>query len=270
MVTTLGKISIVFITGFILLALLSAVFSNNDVYDPITGFDMNIISVSSPSVKHPLGTDFWGRDIFSQICSGAYHAFLDGLGWSIVGIPVLVGAAYVMAQLREKQPRKETFFMQYMKFGVFPLCVTCVLFILNLRTVSLIGLLFMTRSITLFFAPVIALLGWFAVGHELEAQFRKKERISNRLLLSGAMLIFSYAPLYDGMIALAGIGDPTTMTWGTMIELYFSVEYTFTAPFWLISPIVCIYVFSRCMLAASYWLYNYGPRERYFIREGWV
>jgi peptide/nickel transport system permease protein len=41
------------------------------VYDPVTGFDPDVIHPSQPGPGHLLGTDSLGRDVFAQILAGA-------------------------------------------------------------------------------------------------------------------------------------------------------------------------------------------------------
>jgi peptide/nickel transport system permease protein len=48
------------------------------MYHPLTGSDPNIIGFSRPSAKHFLGTDYEGRDIFSQILAGSCNALVNG------------------------------------------------------------------------------------------------------------------------------------------------------------------------------------------------
>lgn len=275
MVSSIGKVGSAVVVLFVVLAVVSFYLPHiNERYDPVMGIELSAL-VKSPSSAHPLGTDLLGRDIFSQVCRGAYHAFMHGLGWSIVGVPLLVGAAYTMAQLRSKQPSEDTLLSRYVQFGIFPLVITVFLFIISFSLKFFLSELFgfpmyVTWGMMLFLAPVIALLGWYAVGHDLEMKFRAKEKIPKNLLLSGAALIFSYSALYDSMVDLAGLGSPIFITtWGGITQACISAGQAFNAPYWLISPIVCIYIFSRGMLAVSYWLYNTGPREKYFFKEGW-
>ena len=68
------------------------------VYDPITGYDMNIMHPSLPSLTHLLGTDRLGRDVLSMLLAATTPAFVIGitaaLTTAFVGTFVAVVSAY--------------------------------------------------------------------------------------------------------------------------------------------------------------------------------
>ena len=73
------------ITGFVLIVLLVGLFW--------TPYDPNAMNAAekmlSPCLRHPFGTDNFGRDIFSRVVQGAGSTFLIALG--SVGIGLLAG-----------------------------------------------------------------------------------------------------------------------------------------------------------------------------------
>ncbi len=265
MLQKLRKVGGVVLVVFVGLTVISAVLPRiNDIYIPLYGTDPEIFGISRPSLQHPMGTDFMGRDVFSQLCSGAYFAMLHGIHMSIIGIPLLVVVALILAGLRSRTPIGDTFATRYIRFVIFPLSITLLYALLS----YILAARFMGRlpwAAMLLFSPAFILLAWLAVGHELEKMFRERKKIPGRLLLSGVFLIFSYTAIYESILGLMGT-DPTMVNWGWMLHEY--LEYG--APFWqVILPIVCIYVFSRGMLALSYSLYNTGEKEKYFFKESW-
>ena len=265
MVETLEKIGAAVLVGFIGLAVISFVLPRNEF---ICGYvDPDGIGYSPPSATHILGKDFMGRDLFRQVCSGAFSALWYGLWWSLAGVPVLVGAAFIMARLREETPQLEdTAVIRYCRFIAFPLGVVGLLSGITFLLASFSGRISWVD--TLFFAGAIGFMGWLAVGHDMEVKFRKREKIPQKLLLSGAALIGSYAALYDAVVSFFSFGDPMFTTWGMLIGWCFRAEYGFDAVHWWLPPLICIYVFSQGMLSLSYGLYNAGS-EKYFVREGW-
>lgn len=269
MLGKLEKIGVVVLVIFIGLAIISLVLPVIDrMYHPLTGTDPEIIGYSSPSSHHILGTDFMGRDLFSQLCSGAYWALVLGVMRAVVGIVVLVIVASIMASIRKETPHLEdTPLVRYTRFVAVPFGVTGIVLALSLVVGSVLGRLAWISGILLF-GPLVGFIGWLAVGHDLEVKFRKGEKIPGKLLLSGGALIISYVTIETAVLTFIGVGDPTTVTWGMMIEWCFLSGYTFRAMHWLLPPIICTYVFSRGMLALSYGLYNSGA-EKYFFKEDW-
>jgi len=269
MTEKLEKVGYGVLVAFIVLAVISFILPRIDaMYIPLYGTDPEIIGYSRPSSQHILGTDFMGRDLFSQLCAGAYFAVLEGMVWSIVGIPVLVAAAYILSQLRSETPHLEdTPITRYCRFVAFPLGVIGFISVLTMLFASSLG--HFAWMNTLFFFPFIGFVSWLAVGHDMEERFRKGGNIPRKLYFSGMFLIFSSTVIYDVVLGFLGLGDPSVVTWGMMLQWCFVSGYTFKAVMnWLLPPILCIYVFSRGMLALSYGLYN-AVSKKYFFREGW-
>ena len=271
MIGNVGKIGLAVCAGFIVLAAVSLILPRMDImYQPLYGTDPDIIGFSQPSGKHILGTDFMGRDLFSQLCAGAFTALWQGMWWSIFGVITLVVAAFVMAQVREETPQLEdTPTTRYVRFVAFPLGVMGLFLVFSLLLGAVLGRLSPANILLLaFFTGLTGLMAWLAVGHDIEVRFRKGERIPVKLLLSGAALIISYTTIYYSFQSFLGLGDPSTVSWGMMLQWCFTSGYTFKAPYWLLTPMICVYVLSRGMLALGYGLYN-TVSEKFFFIEGW-
>jgi peptide/nickel transport system permease protein len=266
----LEKVGLAVLVIFMILALISFYLPTIDpMYQPLYGTDPEIIGYSHPSTTHLLGTDFLGRDLFSQLCKGASNAISLGIFWSIMGIPLVVLAAFIMSRLRSSTPMLEdTMLNRYVRFVAFPLCVVAFLLMSSLFLGMLLGRISYLTVIFILGLPLAFML-WLAIGHPLEIQFRNGEKISIRYLISGIFLLFSYATLYLSLMGFIGLGDPSTITWGMMIQWCFTSGYTFKAMNWLLPPIICTYVFSRGMLVFSYGIYNAQDRK-WFIKKGWL
>jgi peptide/nickel transport system permease protein len=99
----LGVIGLVLILLFGLMAiahpiLMNTVWSRN-VYDPVTGFDINVFPhPSPPGPSHILGTDTLGRDVLSMLLAATTPTFIIGLTaaltTAIVGTTLSVLGAY--------------------------------------------------------------------------------------------------------------------------------------------------------------------------------
>ena len=83
----LGKIGLILLSFFALMALCSFIPPHIDpMYNPMKGVDPLIYDSTGPSLKHWLGTDFMGRDIFSQLLAGARIAFMVGASAAFMSI----------------------------------------------------------------------------------------------------------------------------------------------------------------------------------------
>lgn len=98
-----GLTGIILLTLFAIMALshpvLMALVWNRGIYHPMVGFDPDIVPHPTlPSLKHPLGTDSFGRDILSQLLYGAGTSLgvgiMSGLVASILAVSVGVASAY--------------------------------------------------------------------------------------------------------------------------------------------------------------------------------
>jgi ABC-type dipeptide/oligopeptide/nickel transport system permease subunit len=84
---TIGRIGIILLGLFALMALASFIPPWVDpMYHPMTGVDPHISHSTGPSLRHWLGTDFIGRDIFSQLLAGARIAFMVGISSALISI----------------------------------------------------------------------------------------------------------------------------------------------------------------------------------------
>jgi peptide/nickel transport system permease protein len=91
---------LILIFGLMALAhpLLRATVMQNAMYDPITGFDFNVMHPAPPSPQHPLGTDSLGHDVLSMLLAATPQAFIIGIAaaltTALIGTTMGVTAAY--------------------------------------------------------------------------------------------------------------------------------------------------------------------------------
>ena len=248
---SLRKIGAVVCVVFAVLGVISLVLPLIDkMYQPLYGTDPDIIGYSPPSSHHILGTDFMGRDIFSQLCRGAFTAFMYGVLRSAAALPVLVLAAFILSRTRLETPQYEdTLLTRYIRFIGFPLSVVALLYFFVLLLLPLVAR-FLPAGMCVW-ALGFSCLGWLAVGRDIEREFRNR-KIPFVLFLCFILLVTSYSALYDGILGFFGLSSPSFVTWGTMVQWCYTSGYALKAYHWLFPPLVCIYVFSRGMLALSY------------------
>ena len=60
------------------------------------------------------------------------------------------------------------------------------------------------------------------------------------LIFAQGIVLCTWAIYAEATLAFLGLGDPTVMSWGKMLNLAYSSGYLTTAPWWVIPPIACI------------------------------
>jgi peptide/nickel transport system permease protein len=221
------------------------------MYHPMSGVDPHIASSVGPSRSHWLGTDFMGRDILSQVLTGTRVAFAIGISaaFMAVAIGTLVGmiAGFFGRTM-------DTFLMRLADI-VMVLPGLLVILILS----SVVGQLSIWNLVI-----IISLLKWAGVSRVIRSQTlslkvrpyieaarvagASRMRILMRHILPNVLpLSFLYmtfgvtsAILIEAALSFLGFGDPSTVSWGMMLQWVWKTGHMFRAPYWLLPPGICI------------------------------
>jgi peptide/nickel transport system permease protein len=256
----IGLVGIAILVFFLVFALLGFVVPRIDpIYNPMTGFDPDVVSVSPPSRVHLLGTDFWGRDILSQLMQGAQIAFMIGITAALVSVAIgttvgLVSGYYGGAT--------DTLLMRL---------VDIVLTLPFLPLIIVVSAAIGRQSIWVL-VLIIALLSWAGISRVIRSQtlslkelpFVEAARVAGA---SDARIIFRHigpnvlplsflymsflvlgAILTEAGISYLGLGDPTKVSWGIMLQWCKTTGNTFTW-YWMLPPGLCI-----TMMTLSFYL----------------
>ncbi len=248
----IGKWGVVLLITFGLMALASFFPPLIDpMYHPMTGVDPNISNVTPPAWNHWLGTDYMGRDLFSQLLTGARVAFMVGVSAAFMSIVfgTLVGmtAGYSGKLIDTLLMRTADMIM----------LLPTLLVVLLLS--SFIGQLSIWTIVML-----IALFRWPGVARVIRSQtlsikekpFIDAARVAGashfRILfrhilpnvLPMALLFMTFrvtsAIILEAVLAFLGFGDPGTVSWGMMLQWVWKTGNMFQAPYWLFPPGICI------------------------------
>ena len=248
----LGRIGLSLLVMFALMALCSFIPPLIDtMYQPMTGVDPEITHSTGPSLRHWLGTDFMGRDILSQLLAGARVAFLVGVSAAFMSI--VMGTAIGMVA-------------GYMgRFGdtVLMRLADMIMVMPTMLVVLMIAALFGQLTIWTI-VLIIALFRWPGVSRVIRAQtlslkhrpFIEAARVAgashlriifrhimpNVLPLSFLYMTFrvTSAIIIEAALAFLGFGDPSTVSWGMMLQWVWKTGHMFKAPYWLLPPGICI------------------------------
>jgi peptide/nickel transport system permease protein len=248
----LGRIGISLLVMFGLMAVCSYIPPMIDpMYHPMTGVDPKVVSSVGPSWSHWLGTDFMGRDIFSQLLAGARVAFLVGV--SAAFMSVVLGTAVGMT----------AGYMGRFTDTALMRLADMIMVMPTLLVVLMLAALFGKLSIWMI-VLMIALFRWPGVSRIIRAQtlslkqrpFIDAARVSGaghlRIIFRHIMpnvlpLAFLYmtfrvtsAIVIEAGLAFLGFGDPGTVSWGMMLQWVWKTGHMFQAPYWLLPPGICI------------------------------
>jgi peptide/nickel transport system permease protein len=248
----LGKIGLILLAFFALMALCSFIPPLiNPMYQPMSGVDPDISTVTGPSMKHWLGTDFMGRDLLSQLLAGARVAFMVGV--SAAFISVFLGTAIGMI----------AGYMGKLVDTLLMRLADIVMVMPALVVLLMLAALFGQLNIW-FIVLFIALFRWPGVSRVIRAQtlslkhrpFIEAAKVAgashmriifrhitpNVLPLSFLYMTFrvTSAIIIEAALAFLGFGDPRTVSWGMMLQWVWKTGNMFKAPYWLLPPGICI------------------------------
>ncbi len=217
-------------------------------FDP-TASSVDVLE--GPSFSHILGTTEQGSDVFSQLLVGARVSIVVGFAAalisSLLGSVVGLAGGYYGGWTDRILDALENWFL------VIP---TLPLMIVLARLLD--------PSLTVLIA-VIGLTSWAGTGRVVRAQvFTLRERAfveraralgasdlyiirthilpnTMPLIFASTVLIVAAAILAEAALAFLGLGDPTRISWGTMLENAFSSGAPSAGAWWyVIPPGLCI------------------------------
>jgi peptide/nickel transport system permease protein len=247
-----GRIGLILLGLFGLMALFSYLPPLIDpMYHPMVGVDPQIMHTTGPSWRHWLGTDFMGRDILSQLLAGARVAFMVGVSAAFMSI-VLGGSVGMIAGYAGG-------FLDTLLMRTADIIMVLPTLLVILMLSSLFGQLSIVTIVVM-----IALFRWPGVSRVIRAQtlslkqrpFIDAARVAGashaRIVFKHIMpnvlpLAFLYmtfrvtsAIIIEAALAFLGFGDPSTVSWGMMLQWVWKTGHMFEAPYWLLPPGICI------------------------------
>lgn len=257
-----ARFGAVLLLCFVLVAVLAPLIAP---YDP-AGTDF--IPLAGPSWSHPFGTTAYGQDIFSQAIWGARPsleiALIGGLATTVIALIVGVTSAYAGGFVDRLLSLTTDVFLV---LPGLPLMIVITAYLPNRGTWLLIA--------------VVVITGWAFGARQLRAQglaVRRREFVeAARARGEGSTYIVAceivptmiplitasflgaafYAVLAAAGLQFLGLGDVTSMSWGTMLYWAQNNEALTTgAIWWAIVPGASI-----GLLGAAFTFLNYGVDE---------
>ncbi len=217
------------VSGSVLLVLVvvGAVFANVlTSHDPLAMTVMD--RLQPPSLHHPMGTDNFGRDMFSRVLHGARLSMQVGL--AVMLFTVAVGVVFGM--LSGYFQRLDNLIMRVMDaMMAFPaiLFAIAIIAVLGPKTVNVVialGVVYAPRTVRIVRASVLAVKGLDFI-EAIRAQAASHLRILVRHVLPNCMsplvvqatFNFAYAVLAEASLSFVGAGvPPPTPSWGNILS----------------------------------------------------
>jgi peptide/nickel transport system permease protein len=216
-------------------------------YDPYASVRVTILDIyQAPSAAHPLGTDDGGKDVLSSLIYGARVSLL--VGFAAAAMALLIGgvigivAGYRGGWLGSLLMRVTDFFL------VIPDLA------LQIVLVAIIGPSLGTIIL------VIGALGWTTTARLVRSQtltIRERKYVARAkaigagdvhvlrhhvvpavlpLMLANMVLVISLAILSESTLAFLGLGDPTVISWGQMLNFAFGRGAVSAGAWWALLP----------------------------------
>jgi len=206
-----------------------------------------------PNGTHPLGTDNLGVDLWAMICHGArvslavglLTALLAGLGGGLMGMAaaywggwpdrVLMRVVDIMVVLPDLPA-------MIVLAGFFGPSLTNIIVVLALFSWSIPARLIRSQALVLHEQPYVRLARHYGGGacyiltrHFLPELFP--------LLLVTMIRLAGAAIVAEASLSFLGLGDPTSRSWGLIINHAVNFSGIYFTPFWkwwLLAPWVCL------------------------------
>lgn len=238
--TTRGRVSVAVIAFFALMALFGPLLAPDD---PRAS---SLAVLEGISREHPLGTTENGSDVLSQLLVGARVSIVVGFAAALIsaalGTAVGLAGGYLGGWTDRLLDALENWFLV---LPTLPLMIV----LTRLLSPSLIVLIL-----------VIGLTSWAGTGRIVRAQvltlrerpFVERARALGAgdlyivrthilpntapLIFANTVLIIAVAILSEAALAFLGLGDPDSISWGTMLEHAFDSGAPSAGAWWYVVP----------------------------------
>jgi oligopeptide/dipeptide ABC transporter ATP-binding protein len=216
-------------------------------YDPYDTPPVHVEDIyQPPSPEHPLGTDDGGKDVLSELIYGSRVSLIVGFTAAAIAI-VIGGAIGIVAGYKAGRTGGAL-----MRFTDFFLVIPDLA--LQIVLVAILGPSLVTIII------VIGILGWTTTARLVRSQaltVRERKFVARAhaigasdwhmirrhilplvlpLMLANAVLVISLAILAESTLAFIGLGDPTVISWGKMLNFAFDRGAVSAGAWWAFFP----------------------------------
>jgi peptide/nickel transport system permease protein len=235
--------------SMLLISILGAIFAPIIApYNPKSDLNIQIADIyQKPSIQHIFGTDDAGRDVLSNFIYGSRVSLIVGFFASFISIVIGGSIGIISGYFGGKI---ENILMRFTDIMLVIPDLPLAVILVALTRPSLMNIIF-----------VIGILGWTGTARLIRSQtLSVKERkfvlraraigsgnfhIIKRhifplvlpLLVANSVLVISLAILEESTLSFLGLADPTTISWGQMLNFAFTRGGVSSGAWWaLIVP----------------------------------
>jgi peptide/nickel transport system permease protein len=205
----------------------------------------------APSGAHPLGTDGGGADMFKLLIAGARVSLIVGFAAAVVS--ALIGGSIGLLS-GFFGGKLDTILMRFTDYVIVipdvPLMiVAAALFGRNLTNIILIiGVIYWTTTARLIRSQVKSVRERVYVKRSRALGAGNTRLIAKHvlpqvapLLIANTVLLVAYAIFAETFITFLGLGDPSLISWGRLIENAFTDDALLNNAWWaIVPPGVCV------------------------------
>lgn len=217
-------------------------------------------SLEPPSANHFFGTDDLGVDIFAQLSMGYFNSMLIGVCASAISF-VLGGVIGIAAGYR--QGRTDT---------ILSFVINVFLSVPQLPIMIVIGAFFGQSTMNIII--IVAMFSWARIAKVIRAKtisIKNNDYIKMAssfggdfwyifkthmlrdlmpILCVNSISVMGRAIIQESSLAYLGLSDPTSRSWGLMINKAMSfsgIYYTDYWKWWMVAPICCLVLTILCI-----------------------
>jgi peptide/nickel transport system permease protein len=239
----LGRLGMVLLIGTILFAVVGPIvfpFDPRDVGRSVADI------LAPPSAEHWLGTDELGRDVFRQVLEGARISLLVGLAATAismgVGSAVGIVAGYRSGLTDGILMRTTDFFLV---LPTLPLIIVLaallgqslliLMLVIGLTSWAATARIVRSQVLTLRTRPFVVRVRSLGAT---DLRIIRDHILGNvmPLILANTVLVIAGSILAEATLAFLGLGDPTHVSWGTMLHFAFESGATGRGAWWYFLP----------------------------------
>jgi peptide/nickel transport system permease protein len=244
----MGRVGMVLISLILIAALFAPVMRTVDPKKAGERADI----LQPPSGVHWLGTDDLGRDIWSQIVFGSRVSLAIGLITAFVTVVTgtLIGliAGYYGGLTEEMLVKIIDFFMM---LPVLPLMIILaavlgpslwnIILVISVVSWPTTARVVRSQVLSVKERPYVEAARCIGAGN---ARLMFGEILPNvlPLMFAQAVLMITYAIYDEAILAFLGLGDPTRISWGSMLHFAFESGVMSRSPWWIGPPIAGIII----------------------------